>query len=182
MLDSVGMSTRKFLIALVIVSSWADLAPGQSDNAMQPACQNIALQPLNRSFTAEGGNTLINVYHESGCSFTASSSDQWIHVTSVIAGDTIGTVYYSVAPYSGAGPRSGAITVGLRSFPVYQINDPFQKAPSILSTRADHGGSVNAVAFSPDGQFLASGSNDRTVKVWRVAGGARSEERRVGEE
>ena len=30
---------------------------------------------------------------------------------------------------------------------------------------------VNSVAFSPDGQYLASGSSDRLVKIWRVANG-----------
>ena len=35
-----------------------------------------------------------------------------------------------------------------------------------------HEGSVNSVAFSPDGFKLASGSSDNTVKVWDVATGA----------
>ena len=30
---------------------------------------------------------------------------------------------------------------------------------------------VNSVAFSPDGQYVASGSGDRSVKVWRLADG-----------
>ena len=34
-----------------------------------------------------------------------------------------------------------------------------------------HAGWVNSVAFSPDGQRLASGSNDRTVKLWDSATG-----------
>jgi RNA polymerase sigma factor (sigma-70 family) len=34
-----------------------------------------------------------------------------------------------------------------------------------------HRGAVKSVAFSPDGKLLASGSEDRTVKLWRVATG-----------
>jgi hypothetical protein len=52
-------------------------------------------------------------------------------------------------------------------------------APAALSERPDivwmaggHTGSVNSVAISPDGSLLASGSMDRTVKLWRVSDGA----------
>ena len=34
-----------------------------------------------------------------------------------------------------------------------------------------HSGGVFAVAFTPDGKTLASGSRDQTVKVWDAASG-----------
>jgi len=33
-------------------------------------------------------------------------------------------------------------------------------------TLTGHSGSVSSVAYSPDGKHIASGSGDRTVKVW----------------
>ncbi|MBE9127099.1 MULTISPECIES: serine/threonine-protein kinase [unclassified Coleofasciculus] len=37
-----------------------------------------------------------------------------------------------------------------------------------LSTLRSHVSSINAIAFSPDGKILASGSADRTVKLWNL--------------
>ena len=36
-----------------------------------------------------------------------------------------------------------------------------------------HFGWVNKVAFSPNGEYLASGSDDSTIGVWRVSSGER---------
>src|SRR5438105_4566277 len=166
----------RFLVAVsvsaVAISIVLDLAFGQHGVILPSSCQNITLSPLNRSFTSEGGNAFINVYHENGCTFTATSSDSWIRITSVVFGDDIGTVFYTVAPHFDATAHAGAITIGPRSFPVYQTNELVQKAPTIIWTRSAHSGSVNSVAFSPDGQFLASGSDDHTVKIWRVVDGS----------
>jgi WD40 repeat protein len=41
-----------------------------------------------------------------------------------------------------------------------------------LQTLEGHNGWVGSIAFSPDGAWLASGSNDRTVKIWDAATGA----------
>ncbi len=39
-------------------------------------------------------------------------------------------------------------------------------------TLARHSAMVYALAYSPDGEYLASGSTDRTVFVWRVRDGS----------
>ena len=41
-----------------------------------------------------------------------------------------------------------------------------------LQTLTGHTNMVYSVAFAPDGQTLASGSEDHTIKLWRVSDGA----------
>ena len=51
------------------------------------------------------------------------------------------------------------------------IRHAIRRAP-IQRSRADHDGSVNAVAFSPDGTRVATGSSDRSARVLDAATGA----------
>jgi WD40 repeat protein len=37
-----------------------------------------------------------------------------------------------------------------------------------LRTLKGHAAGIGAIAFSPDGQTLASGSDDQTIKLWQV--------------
>src|SRR5207247_44370 len=45
------------------------------------------------------------------------------------------------------------------------------EALSLLRTLSGHTNTVLSVAFRPDGQTLASGSHDETIKLWDVASG-----------
>src|SRR5260370_461589 len=46
-----------------------------------------------------------------------------------------------------------------------------EAASALLRTLAGHTNTVRSVCFSPDGQRLASGSGDQTVRVWDAATG-----------
>ncbi|KAK2469157.1 hypothetical protein H9L39_19255 [Fusarium oxysporum f. sp. albedinis] len=68
--------------------------------------------------------------------------------------------------------------------PNWMISKPRMEADwnACLQTLEGHGGSVNSVVFSTDGQRLASGSDDNTVKIWDAATGACLQTLNVGAE
>ena len=41
----------------------------------------------------------------------------------------------------------------------------------LKKTLTEHSDSVNSVCFSPDGRYIASGSFDKTIKLWEVGSG-----------
>jgi hypothetical protein len=80
----------------------------------------VALSSLSRSFPALGGAGVVSLSAAGGNSWTASSNDNWITITSGGSGTGDGTVSYSVGANSSAFNRSGSITIGGQVFTVHQ--------------------------------------------------------------
>ena len=40
--------------------------------------------------------------------------------------------------------------------------------PAVGATLTGHTGTVQSMAFNPDGRILVTGSNDKTAKLWRI--------------
>ncbi|HRU44738.1 MAG TPA: hypothetical protein P5322_09460, partial [Spirochaetota bacterium] len=48
---------------------------------------------------------------------------------------------------------------------------PLLSAPHELKIQLGHSSGVRSVAFSSDGKYALSGSDDKTLKLWKVSSG-----------
>jgi hypothetical protein len=98
----------------------------------------------------EGGAGSVAVTAPTGCPWTATSSTEWLVVTSGNRGTGNGTVAYSVARNSAAVARSAALAIGDQTFAVTQAGETpcsYAIAPSSTSISSDGGtGSVGVTA------------------------------------
>jgi WD40 repeat protein len=73
----------------------------------------------------------------------------------------------------GAQPSTGGIEGAGRNLGDGNSTGPSKAQwTSSVKTLQGHGDIVSSVAFSPDSQYVASGSSDGTVKIWETGSGA----------
>ncbi len=114
---------------------------------------NYTISPTALSFTSLAGSGTINVASNTGCNWTASTTDSWITITSGSTGSGNGTVSYSVTANTSATQRLGSILVGGQSHTVVQ-----------------NGTSTCTYTLTPASLTLSSSANTGTVNITTTSG------------
>jgi len=112
----------------------------------------ISVNPLSLNHSSAGGVGSFSVGAPSGCSWTATTGDGWIHTST--SGSGGGTVSYTVDSNGGASFRSGSISVGGLTFTVNQDGAAVGCTYTISSSVAGFpsaGGSSNVTVTTSSG-------------------------------
>jgi hypothetical protein len=78
------------------------------------------ISPTNQSISSAVGTGSVSVTTQSGCSWTATSNDSWITITSGSSGTGNGTVNYSVSSNANTNSRTGTMTIAGQTFTITQ--------------------------------------------------------------
>jgi pre-peptidase/List-Bact-rpt repeat protein len=79
-----------------------------------------SVTPTNQDFPASGGSGSITVNAPDGCSWSASSTDDFVTITGGVNGSGGGTVNFTVATNLNGLPREASIVVGTQLFAIRQ--------------------------------------------------------------
>jgi len=96
------------------------VANTSSGSSSSPTC-SFSLSPSSQSFDSAGGTGTAAIQASStSCSWTATSNDTWISITSAISGTGNGTVVFQVQPNMTGLARTGTLTIAGQTFTVNQ--------------------------------------------------------------
>ena len=118
------------------------------------------------SFDSDGGSASVDLTSPAGCSWTASSNESWITITTGVSGSGDGAIAYTVDSNSTIQTRSGTITVAGQTLAITQsgIDCTFQLSSNSASFDSD-GGSGSVSATSPSGCAWAANSSDAWISI-----------------
>jgi uncharacterized protein (TIGR03437 family) len=133
--------------------------------ATQGSC-SYQLGATSAAASVIGGSGSVSVIAPAGCTWTAGSNSTWLTILGGAPGSGDGTVNYLVAPNSGAGSRSGTLTVAGQTFTVAQAG---VGAPLLIVTLTRNGnltqGQTNASYSITVSDQSGAGAASGTVTV-----------------
>jgi subtilisin family serine protease len=127
-----------------------------------PSSCSYSISPTSRSFGSSGGSGTFSVSSQSGCSWSATTAQAWIHITGGSSGSGNGTVSFTVDTRSSTSNRSGTITVAGKTFTITQSGASscsYSISPSSRSHTASGGTGSFSVTSGAGCSWSASSSN-----------------------
>ncbi|MES2140027.1 MAG: BACON domain-containing carbohydrate-binding protein [Bacteroidota bacterium] len=126
-----------------------------------------AIAPTALSFTSIAGTGTVNVTTAIGCSWTATSNDAWITVTSGSTGSGNGSVSYSVSANTGTTQRLGSISIGGQTHNVVQngVSACTYTIAPLTQSYTSAGGTGAVAVTSANGCSWTAISNDSWIFI-----------------
>ena len=135
-----------------------------------------SISPTSANYGATGGTGSFSVTTQAGCTWTASSNNNWIHITGGASGTGNGTVSYSVDANGSSSSRSGTITAAGRTFTITQSGSSgcnYTISPTSQSF-GPSGGSASVSVSTTAGCGWTAASNNSWIHVTSGSSGTGS--------
>jgi Putative binding domain, N-terminal/Viral BACON domain len=146
---------------------------GQTFTISQAAPCAYIINPSSQSFPAVGGPGTIAVGTTGGCTWTATTTDQWITLGNNVSGTGAGSVSFTIASNSGAA-RTGTVVVAGQTFTVTQAAAPPACAYVVVLSKTtftgDGGSGTINVTTGSTCQWTAT-SNDGWISIAQPGSG-----------